>query len=82
MHRHEDGVSPRQREEKVQLAQGFIHHAPEHFREPIIRRRKNAEDRGHAHDQMKVSDHKVSIVQLNVEHRLRQERPAQTARHK
>ena len=79
VHGHEDRVGSSERDEEVQLAQRFVHHAPEHFREPIISRREDAEDRRDAHDQVEVSDHEICVVELNIEHGLRQERAAQTA---
>src|SRR5271170_2699023 len=82
MHWHEDGISSSQSDEEVNLPPSLVHHPPKHFREPVIRSRKHAKDRRHAHDQMKVPDHKISVVQLNIEHRLRQERSTQSARNK
>ena len=82
MHGHEDGVRTHKRKPEVGLRQRFIHHAPEHFREPIIGCGKNAEDRRHAHDQMEVRDDEVRLVQVNVQHGLRQERAADSADNK
>src|ERR1700730_13882615 len=78
MHRHEDRISADEGQPEVSLAPALIHHAAEHFGEPIIGRGEYAEDCGYAHDQMEMSDHKIGIVELNVENRLRQEGPAQS----
>ena len=80
VHRHEDRVRSRERQEEVHSSPGLIHHPSKHFRKPVISRRKHSKDCRHAHDQVKVSDHKIGIVQLNVEHRLRQKRTTQSTR--
>ncbi len=80
VHRHEDRVGPDQRDEEMHPSPHLIHHPPKHFREPIIGRRKHSEDRRHSHDQMEMPHYKISVVQRDVEHRLRQERPTQPAR--
>ena len=49
-----------------------IHHAAEHFREPVIGGGKDAEDGRHAHDQVEVPGDEIRIVQGNIQHRLRQ----------
>ena len=59
--------------------QAFVHHAAEHLGEPVVGRGKHAEDRGHTHDQVEVANHKGGVMQRNVEHRLRQERTAESA---
>src|SRR5215470_16957124 len=82
MHRHEDRVSSHKADPEVQLGQLVVHHASEHLREPIISRCKNTEDGRYPHDQVKVSDHEVGLVQRNIEHRLCQERPADSASYK
>src|SRR6202023_4038429 len=78
MHRHEDGIGADEGQPEVSLAQALIHHAAEHLGEPVIGGGEYTEDCGYAHDQMEMSDHKICIVKLNVEDRLRQEGPAQS----
>src|ERR1700740_2705256 len=79
MHRHEDRVRPDKREPKMPSGETFAHHPPKHFREPIISRGKNPENRCHAHNQVEVPRHKVSVMQRNIERRLRQKRPTDSA---
>ena len=59
----------------------FVHHLAEHFREPEIRPRKHSEYRSHSHNQMKVSDDEVCIVQLNVDGSLAQKQASDAARY-
>src|SRR2546425_1098109 len=65
----------------MNLPEPLIHHSPEHFREPIVGRAENSEDRRHAHNQMEMANHKISIVQRNIQHWLSQERPAESTRY-
>src|SRR5438309_6369778 len=62
MHGHENRVRAHEREPEMQLRQRFVHHAAEHLREPIIRCCEYSEDRRHAHNQMKVRDHEIGIL--------------------
>src|SRR5260370_9359780 len=82
MHRHEDCVGSDKREPEVPPRETFAHHAPKHFREPIISRRKNPKNRCHAQNPYEMTRHKVSVMQRNIERRLRQERSTDSARDK
>src|SRR5580693_6916834 len=57
----------------------LVHHAPEHFGEPVVSRCENAEYGCDAHNQVEMTDHEIRVVQLNIENRLRQERAADSA---
>ena len=81
VHWHKNRVGSKQREEEMPAAEALAHHAAKHFGKPIIGRGEYAEDRGHTHNQMEVTHHEVSIMQRYIQHRLRQERSAQSARH-
>src|SRR5260370_23362260 len=76
VHWHEDRVRAYKADEKMPPCQRLVHHPAEHFREPIIGGGKYTEDGRHAHNQVKVGGHESCVVQLNVKHRLRQERTA------
>src|SRR5439155_20227286 len=80
-HRHNNRIRAGERDEEMKLPQPLVHHPPEHLREPIIGGGENSEDRRHAHNQMEMANHKISIVQRNIQHRLSQERPAKSARY-
>ena len=79
VHRHEDRVGADKGEPEVNLGQALVHHASKHLREPVIGCGKDAEDGGHAHDQMEMANHEIGVMQRDIEHRLRQERTAQSA---
>src|SRR5579864_1865619 len=57
----------------------LTHHAAEHFGEPIVGRRENAENGCDAHNQMEMADHEIGVVQLNIENWLREEGAADSA---
>ena len=79
MHRHKDGVRPDQGYPKVNAPQALIHHAAKHFWKPVICCGEDAEDRSDTHNEVKVANHKVRVVQRNIQHRLCQEWSAQAA---
>src|SRR2546426_12399259 len=62
----------------MNLPQPLIHHSAEHFREPIIGGCEDPENRRDAHNQMEMANHKVSIVQRDIQHWLSQEWPTQS----
>ena len=81
MHRHENRIRAGEGDEEMNLSQPLIHHSAQHLREPIIRSSEDSEDRRNSHDQMEMANHEVSVVQGNIQHRLSQERPTESARH-
>src|SRR5580658_4421467 len=58
----------------------LVHHAAEHFREPVVGGGKNPEDGSHTHDQMKVANDEIGVVQLNIEDGLSEKWSADSAR--
>ena len=50
----------------MHLAPEFTHHAPGHFRKPIINPGEQRENRSRRHDIMEVRDDVIGIVQMNV----------------
>src|ERR1700757_1139192 len=79
VHGHENRVGADKTKPEVQASQSFAHHASEHFWKPVIGCGENAEDRRDTHDQVKVTRYEIGVVQLDVEHGLRQEGPADSA---
>ena len=73
---HENRIGTDEAEPEVNPAQGFVHHAAKHLREPEVGSGKNPEHRRHTHDHVEVPHHKVSRVQHDVGRRLRQEEAA------
>src|SRR5438477_4485497 len=78
--RMEDSIGSGPREEEMNSPQLLIHHAPEHFWEPVVRSGEHPEDGRHTHDQVEVPDHERGVMQRNVEYRLREKWSAQPAR--
>src|SRR5215475_11804669 len=66
----------------MDLAHRFAHHPAEHLWEPVICGSEDSEDGRHSHDQMKMPDDEIRVVERNIERRLRQERTTQSARDK
>src|SRR5690349_20088824 len=82
VHPHEDAIGADQSDEEVHASQALVHHAAEHFREPIIGCGEDAEDGGYTHDQVEVADHEVGVMQRDIKDRLRQKRAAQSTGYK
>ena len=62
MHGHEDRVGADQSDKKMPARHGLAHHAAEHFGEPVVGGGEDAEDGGHAHDEMKMADNEIGVV--------------------
>ncbi len=54
----------------MQVAGSFVHHAAEHFGEPMINAAKEAEKSSTAHYQVKMRHYKVSIMYLHINSRV------------
>src|ERR1019366_10115739 len=81
VHRHEDAIHADECKPEVDLADPFIQEPAKHLGEPEIQACEHSEDGRDTHDQVKVSDNEVSVVQVEVECRLRQEQPGKSAAH-
>src|ERR1044072_1802059 len=82
VHRPEDAISAHQGDPEVDEAQGAVHITAVQFREPVIDTGKHTEECRYTHYYMEVRDHKVSIVQVNVDRRVTQPDTGQTTRDK
>ena len=67
VHWHEGGVGAKQRDPEMQPTQTFIHHSTKHFGKPEIGGGKDGKHAGHRHDQVKMRDHEICVVQVNIE---------------
>ena len=79
VHGQERCVCADQRQPEVPAPEGLVHATPTQQGKPVVRRREKPEEAGHRHDQVKVRDHEVGIVQVLIEDRLRKDRPGQAA---
>src|ERR1035441_5393554 len=79
VHRHENAVNTDEREPKVNLADPLIQEPTKHLGEPEIQACEHPEDGRDTHDQVKVRDHEVPVMQVEVECRLRQEQAGKSA---
>src|SRR5205807_8547406 len=77
MHGHEDSVDTYEGQTEVPLAERFIHHAAEHFREPKIGAGKNPEHGCDGHHKMEVSHNEIRSMQIGVQRRLCEKKPAE-----
>src|SRR5208282_2688946 len=82
VHRHEDAIGADQRKEEMDSRHLLVHHSTKHLGEPIVSRRKDTENSGYTHDQMKMAGHEGGVVQRNIQRRLSQKRTAQSAGNK
>ena len=80
VHRDEDRIDADERRPEMYVAELLIHHAPEHLGKPEIDAREHAEDGGHAHHQMEVSEHEVGVVHREIERRLTEHKSGDAAR--
>src|SRR5439155_25062958 len=78
VHRHEDAIDSDKSDPEMDLAQGFIHHAPKHLGEPEEGAREHAKDSRNAHHHVEMRHHKVAGVQRDVYRGLSQEKPAES----
>src|SRR5216683_2991954 len=81
VHRHENAIRANEGEPEVELGETLVHHAAEHFWEPIVGGGEDAEDGSDAHDQVKVSGDESGVVKWDIEHGLREEGAADSAGH-
>src|SRR5215471_8790006 len=79
VHGEEDAVNTDKTHPEVNLAEGLIHEATEHFGEPIVQAAKSRKQRRDRHHQVEMGDDEVSILKLNVRGRRAEEDSAQTA---
>ncbi len=68
--RNEDRIDADESEPEMRGSQLFVHHPPEHLREPEVSSAEDAEDRGHAHNQVEVAGHEVSVIEMQIERSL------------
>ncbi len=73
VHREEHHVNTYERKPEVKLAEAFVHHSTEHFREPVIDTGKHSEERCATHYKVEVSYYEVCVVKLNIDGRVTQE---------
>src|SRR6266478_4362283 len=81
VHWHENCVDADERKPEVDFAEPFVQEAAEHFGEPEIHAREHSENCRHTHDQVKVRDHEISVVQIQIQGWLRQEESRKSAAH-
>src|SRR6266850_2841110 len=67
VHWNKDAVDTDEGDPKMQFAELLIHEAPKHLREPKVECCKHAEDRSHAHHQVEMRGHKISIVHRQIQ---------------
>src|SRR5580704_15517834 len=82
MHRHKNAINADERQPEMPLAERVVHHAAEHFRKPEISGCKHPEDRCHRHHEVKMGDHEICAVQIDVQRRLRQKKTADSSANK
>src|ERR1700675_2763663 len=78
MHGKESQVEERVGQNEVNLSQGLVHHASEHFGEPVIDGGEQREDNSR-HDVMEVGHDEVGVVDKNIDRRRGHEDAAKTA---
>src|SRR5437868_13077885 len=76
---HEDAVRAHESKPKMQLAQLFAHHPASHFWKPEIGASKHSKDCRYAHYHVKVSDHEIGGMKIEINRGLRQEKTAHPA---
>src|SRR5258706_758285 len=79
MHGHKDAIHTDESQPEVPLAQRFVHHSTEHFREPEIGAGKNSKHGCKRHYEMEVGHDKIGGVQVCIKRRLREKEAAETA---
>src|SRR5665213_405261 len=67
MHRPENQVGPDKGNPEMYIRHRIIHVSPEHFWEPVIYATEHSEEGGHTHHQVKMRNHEIGIVQVNIE---------------
>ena len=71
--------TPQQSDPEMPSAQAFIHHPAKHLGEPEVRGGKDGKHARHRHDQVKMRDHEICVVQISIERRLGKDRAGQPA---
>src|SRR4051812_27378819 len=82
VHGKKDRVRADEGEPEMRITESDVHLAPEHPRKPEVRPGEDGDHGCYAHDEMEVRDHEISVVQIHIECRLRQDRPGQSPGHK
>src|SRR5687767_8259556 len=82
MHGNEDAVDPHESYPEMKLAEPFTHETAKHLREPEVNCGKHTEDRSHAHHEVEVGRHKISIMHGQIKRRLAQHQACNSAGNK
>src|SRR5690606_22159275 len=67
VHGKEHPISTNQSNPKMDKAEVFVHHTAKHFWEPVINSCKKTIECRNTHHQMEVSNHKISVMHINVQ---------------
>src|SRR6185312_4476443 len=78
MHRPENEISTHQRYPEMDIRHRIVQISTEHFRKPVINTAEHAEEGRHTHYQVKVRDHEIRIMQMNVECRVPDKYPGKS----
>src|SRR5690606_1905894 len=70
VHGEENEIRTDEGHPKVEITQFLIHHPPEQFRKPVIRTGQHSENRCTPHHQMKMGDHKIGVMQVDIYRRV------------
>src|SRR5215813_1204562 len=79
MHRHEHGIGAQKSYPEMKLAQDFTHGASKHLGKPEMSGGKHRKKSRHGHNQVKMGDDEIGVVHINIQRRLSQNWPSQTA---
>src|SRR5262249_35371649 len=79
MHWKEEAVHSGECQEKVNFSECFVQHPPKHERKPVESGGKEGEYRRDSHDEMKVGDYEVRVVEIQIENRLSEEDATEAA---
>ena len=82
MHREEIEVSTDKCQDKVELAQTFVVHTARHFREPVVESGIDAHHRGSVNHIVKMTDNKISVVDMDIDGYRCQHNPSDTGKDK
>src|SRR5579862_6860666 len=80
MHGKEGAPGADDGDPEMELAEGFVHEASGHEREPIVDAGKDGEGSGHCHDEMEVSDDEEGVVEVGVERGLGEDGAGEASR--
>ena len=70
VHGEERAVGGEEGDPEMELAESLVHEPAGHQGEPIVDAGEDGEGSGHGHDEMKMRDDEVGVVQIGVEHGL------------